>query len=109
MPRFVIQRSLYEVREKPSKAYSWAAFLIANIIVEVLWQMLLSVVVFVSYYYPVGFWQYADPEFTQGAVLVFLYILEFFLFTSTFAQMIIVALPVSFRKFPLSWWVCGSS
>ena len=35
MPRFVIQRSLYEVRERPSKAYSWAAFLIANIVVEI--------------------------------------------------------------------------
>ena len=31
MPRFVTQRSLYEVRERPSKAYSWAASLIANV------------------------------------------------------------------------------
>lgn len=35
MPRFVLQRSLYEVRERPSKAYSWAAFLVANVIVEI--------------------------------------------------------------------------
>lgn len=35
MPRFVIQRSLYEVRERPSKAYSWGAFMFANIIVEI--------------------------------------------------------------------------
>lgn len=33
MPRFVTQRDLYEVRERPSKSYSWAAFLIANIVV----------------------------------------------------------------------------
>ena len=31
MPRFVIQRSLYEVRERPSKAYSWIAFVMAQI------------------------------------------------------------------------------
>ena len=35
MPRFVTQRSLYEVRERPSKAYSWGAFMFANIIVEI--------------------------------------------------------------------------
>ena len=35
MPRFVIQRSLYEVRERPSKAYSWIAFVTANIAVEI--------------------------------------------------------------------------
>lgn len=42
MPRFIIQRSLYEVRERPSKAYSWAAFLIANIVVEIPYQMLMG-------------------------------------------------------------------
>ena len=95
MPRFVIQRSLYEVREQPSKAYSWKAFLLANVIVEIPWQILLSVLVFVSYYYPIGFWQYADPQFNERGGLMFLYILEFFLFTSTFAQMVVAPLPVS--------------
>jgi ATP-binding cassette subfamily G (WHITE) protein 2 (PDR) len=38
MPLFVTQRSLYEVRERPSKAYSWKAFLIANIVVEIPYQ-----------------------------------------------------------------------
>ena len=53
MPRFVIQRSLYEVRERPSKAYSWAAFLIANVGVEIPYQVALGILVFASYYYPV--------------------------------------------------------
>lgn len=34
LPIFVSQRSLYEARERPAKAYSWVAFLGANIIVE---------------------------------------------------------------------------
>ena len=38
MPLFVTQRSLYEVRERPSKAYSWKAFLVANIAVEIPYQ-----------------------------------------------------------------------
>ncbi|MBE3046671.1 ABC transporter permease, partial [Candidatus Bathyarchaeota archaeon] len=37
-PVFVTQRALYEVRERPSKAYSWQAFLLANIFVEVPFQ-----------------------------------------------------------------------
>ena len=94
MPRFATQRSLYEVRERPSKVYSWKAFLIANIVVELPWQCLLSVLIFVSYYYPLGFWQYADPQFNERGALMFLYILAFFIFASTFAQMIIAPLPV---------------
>ncbi|KAI5197927.1 putative ABC multidrug transporter [Aureobasidium subglaciale] len=53
MPRFVSQRSLYEVRERPSKVYSWAAFILANIIVEFLYQIVLGVLVYACYYYPI--------------------------------------------------------
>lgn len=38
MPVFVLQRTMYEARERPSKAYSWMAFLIANILVEMAWN-----------------------------------------------------------------------
>lgn len=48
MPRFVTQRDLYEVRERPSKAYSWKAFLIANIAVEIPYQVLLGILVYAS-------------------------------------------------------------
>jgi ABC-type multidrug transport system permease subunit len=73
MPRFILQRSLYEVRyrseitssrackadgaeqvrERPSKVYSWPAFILANILVEIPYQVLLSILVYVCYYYPV--------------------------------------------------------
>jgi ATP-binding cassette subfamily G (WHITE) protein 2 (PDR) len=48
MPKFVTQRDLYEVRERPSKAYSWRAFLLANIVVEIPYQTLLGVLVYAS-------------------------------------------------------------
>jgi ATP-binding cassette, subfamily G (WHITE), member 2, PDR len=48
MPKFVTQRDLYEVRERPSKAYSWKAFLIANIVVEIPYQTILGVLVYAS-------------------------------------------------------------
>lgn len=38
MPNFVQQRTLYEARERPSKAYSWMAFMVANILVEIAWN-----------------------------------------------------------------------
>ena len=53
IPRFVIQRSLYEVRERPSKAYSYVAFLLANVMVEIPYQVLLGIMVYASYFYSV--------------------------------------------------------
>lgn len=53
IPRFVIQRSLYEVRERPSKTYSFVAFLLANVIVEIPYQALLGLMAYASYFYSV--------------------------------------------------------
>ena len=39
IPFFVVSRSLYEVRERPSKTYSWKAFMFANIAVEIPWNL----------------------------------------------------------------------
>lgn len=38
LPVFVSQRTMYESRERPSKTYSWKAFLGANILVEIVWN-----------------------------------------------------------------------
>ena len=38
MPNFVTQRSLYESRERPAKAYSWKIFILSNIVVEIPWN-----------------------------------------------------------------------
>ncbi|KAK5173259.1 uncharacterized protein LTR77_001940 [Saxophila tyrrhenica] len=51
MPQFVTNRSLYEVRERPSKAYSWKAFLCANIVVELPYQVLMGVLTFATFMY----------------------------------------------------------
>lgn len=89
MPRFVIQRSLYEVRERPSKAYSWMAFLVANIVVEIPYQVVLAVLMWISWYFAI-FGKNQSSE-TRGIMLLF--VIEFMLFTSTFAHMIIAAMP----------------
>ncbi|KAJ7076067.1 ABC-2 type transporter-domain-containing protein [Mycena belliarum] len=91
MPLFVEQRALYEARERPSKAYSWVAFMWAQILVEAPWQLLAAVISFVSWYYPIGFYRNAieTGQVKERGALMFLFILQFMLFTSTFGQMLV--------------------
>lgn len=49
MPQFVSQRALYEVRERPAKTYSWVVFMLSNIIVELPWNTLASVILFFTW------------------------------------------------------------
>jgi len=91
MPRFILQRDLYEVRERPSKAYSWKAFIIANIIVEIPYQILLGIMVYASFFYPIFTRDGFPSSERQGLIL--LVIVQFFVFASTFAHMLIAALP----------------
>lgn len=94
MPHFVTQRSLYEVRERPSKAYSWKAFMLSNIIVELPWNSLMAVLIFFCWYYPIGLYKNAQPTdaVTLRGFQEFLFVWMFLLFTSTFTHMIIAGL-----------------
>ena len=88
MPHFVTQRSLYEVRERPSKTYSWVVFMISQIVTEIPWNTLLSVLMFVCLYYPIGFNDNAaltGAEVERGG-LTWLLFWQFLIFTSTFAH-----------------------
>ena len=97
MPNFVTQRSLYEARERPSKAYSWKAFMTANILVELPWNTLMAVIIFFCWYYPIGMYKNAEPTnaVTERGGLMFLLILTFLLFTSTFAHMVIAGIELA--------------
>ena len=88
MPQFIFQRDLYEVRERPSKTYHWAAFMMANIFVEIPYQILLGIMVFGSFVYPV--FGVISSE-NQGIILLIL--AEFFLWGSTFAHAVVAVLP----------------
>ncbi|KGO66421.1 CDR ABC transporter [Penicillium italicum] len=109
MPVFVSQRSLYEGRERPSKSYSWKAFLIANIIVEMPFMVVMGVLTYSSYFYAVV----GIPDsLTQGTVLLFCII--FFIYASTFTHMVIAGLPdettasaVVVLLFAMSLTFCG--
>ncbi|KAH6981773.1 ABC-2 type transporter-domain-containing protein [Ilyonectria sp. MPI-CAGE-AT-0026] len=91
MPQFVIQRSLYEVRERPSKVYSWKVFMLSQIIVELPWNALMAVIMFFCWYYPVGLYNNASAadQLTERGALMFLFLFMFLIFTGTFSTFII--------------------
>ena len=88
MPHFVTQRSLYEVRERPSKTYSWKVFMLSQIIVELPWNTLMSVFMFICVYYPVGLYKNAEEagQMTERGALMWLLFWQFLMFTATFAH-----------------------
>ncbi|KAK0325334.1 hypothetical protein LTR82_003617 [Friedmanniomyces endolithicus] len=88
MPLFVTQRSLYEVRERPSKAYSWKAFIFANIVVEWPYQIITGILVYATFYYPV-----VGVQSSERQVLVLLLAIVFMLYASSFAHLMIAAMP----------------
>lgn len=88
IPRLIDGRDLFEARERRSKTYSWTVFLASNIVVEVLWQTLAAVLVFVAWYYPTGLWRNGDPTLgteSRGA-LSFMSIWLFCIWIITFSQ-----------------------
>ncbi|RDA88599.1 hypothetical protein CP532_5866 [Ophiocordyceps camponoti-leonardi (nom. inval.)] len=87
-PLFVTQRALYEVRERPSKTYSWKAFITANILVEIPFQVFTGIIIFGSFYYPIMGVQ--SPS-RQGLVLLF--VLQLLVYSAAFADMTIVSMP----------------
>jgi ABC-type multidrug transport system permease subunit len=87
-PLFVTQRSLYEVRERPSKAYSWKAFMIANIVVEIPYQIFAGILIWACFYYAV-----IGIQGSVRQILILLYCIQLFIYASAFAQMCIAALP----------------
>nr|A0A1V0QSE4.1 RecName: Full=ABC-type transporter eriD; AltName: Full=Erinacine biosynthesis cluster protein D [Hericium erinaceus]ARE72241.1 ABC-transporter [Hericium erinaceus] len=116
MPHFVTQRSLYEVRERPSRAYSWVVFMLSNVLGELPWNTLAGVVLFFCWYYPVGMYRNAEVTHavTERGGLMFLLIWQFMLFTSTFAHMLIAGVDsdvtggnIASLLFSLTFLFCG--
>jgi ATP-binding cassette subfamily G (WHITE) protein 2 (PDR) len=94
MPHFVVQRALYEVRERPSKTYSWKVFIMSNVVVELPWNTLMAVIVFFCWYYPIGMYQNAVPDgqVHERGALMFLLVWAFLMFTSTFTHMVVAGI-----------------
>ncbi|KAH6986602.1 ABC-2 type transporter [Ilyonectria destructans] len=87
-PLFVTQRSLYEVRERPSKAYSWRAFVIANILVEIPYQIFAGILMYAAFYYAV-----VGVQSSERQIIILLSCVQLLIYASSFAHMTIAALP----------------
>ncbi|PYH30935.1 ABC multidrug transporter [Aspergillus neoniger CBS 115656] len=89
MPHFVANRALYEVRERPSKVYSWKIFIIAQFLAEIPWHIVLAVCAWASFYFAV----FGADQSSDRMGLILLFVIQFYIFASSFAQFIISALP----------------
>ncbi|PVH16584.1 uncharacterized protein CXQ87_004879 [Candidozyma duobushaemuli] len=91
LPHFVAQRSLYEARERPSKTFSWFAFICAQITGEIPWNIICGTAAFFCWYYPIGLYHNATETNTvneRGATMWFTIVL-FYIYTSSMAQLCI--------------------
>ncbi|CAH0015952.1 unnamed protein product [Clonostachys rhizophaga] len=95
--RFISERDMFEARERRNRSYSWIIFVSSNIVVELFWQTIASVLFFITWYYPTGMWRNGDADFStsERAGLVFMLIWFFCLFISTLSHAVAIAIPLA--------------
>ncbi|WFD34805.1 hypothetical protein MCUN1_001649 [Malassezia cuniculi] len=54
-PVFIQMRTLYEVRERPSKMYRWYIFVLGTVLVEIPWNILSGTLFWIPWYFMVHF------------------------------------------------------
>ena len=52
---FIQMRSIYEIRERPSKMYSWSAWVTSQLVMELPWNIFCGSVFFLCWYWTVGY------------------------------------------------------
>ncbi|KAH3664070.1 hypothetical protein OGAPHI_004784 [Ogataea philodendri] len=88
LPQFANQRSLYEVRERPSKTFSWQAFILAQVTAEMPYNLICGTIAYFCWYYPVGLYKNASAahDTAQRGGLNWLLMIGFFAFSTTLGQ-----------------------
>ncbi|PWY65417.1 hypothetical protein BO83DRAFT_410850 [Aspergillus eucalypticola CBS 122712] len=89
MPKVVAQRSLYEVRERPSRTYSWKVFILSQILVEVPWQVCLGICSWASFYWAV----IGTSQTGEQRALIMLFIIQFYIYAASMAQFVVCSVP----------------
>lgn len=88
VPKFYINRSLWEARELPSRIYGWFAFCTANIVAEIPMAIFGGFIYWVLWYWPTGL-----PTDSSTSGYVFLMTILFFLFQASWGQWICAFAP----------------
>ena len=111
---FEAQRNIFEARERPAKIYSWQAFLVANVTVELCWNTVMAVLMFVCWYYPIGLDHNTEGATAERGLLMALYMWAFMLFATSFSHLIIAGVEnyetantIGSLCFSLSLMFCG--
>ena len=52
---FIAARTIYEIRERPSRMYSWTALVTSQLLIELPWNILASNFLFFCSYWTIGF------------------------------------------------------
>jgi ATP-binding cassette subfamily G (WHITE) protein 2 (SNQ2) len=52
---FIAMRTIYEVRERPSKMYSWSAWVTSQLVMELPWNIFCGTLYFFCWYWTVGY------------------------------------------------------
>lgn len=116
MPHFIVQRQQYERRERDSQSYSWYVFVLSNVVVELPWNLLASLLVIPPFYYLVGMNNNAIPTHSVNERSRFMFLLtsSFMIFESTFTDMAVagartaeVGAAIALLLFALSLLSCG--
>lgn len=96
LPAFVEQRDLYEARERPSRTFSWKAFIVSQIFVEIPWNVLAGTLAFCIYYYAVGFYSNASQagQLHERGALFWLYSIAYYVYIGSMGTMAIALVPV---------------
>lgn len=88
LPKFFMDRALWEAREYPSRIYGWVAFCSASILSEIPSAVVSAVLYWVLWYFATGL-----PTDSSTSGFVFLMTLLFFLFQTSWAQWICAFAP----------------
>ncbi|OBA28436.1 pleiotropic drug resistance protein PDR [Hanseniaspora valbyensis NRRL Y-1626] len=90
LPIFAEQRDLYEARERPSRTFSWIAFILGQMSAELPCNFLAGAVGFFCYFYPIGFYHNASlsGQLSERSGLFFLYSCAYFVWVGSFGSMV---------------------
>ena len=83
LPKFYMDRAIWEAREGPSRLYGWVAFCTASVVSEIPGSFIAGVLYWVLWYWPTGL-----PTDSSTSGYVFLMTMLFFLFQSSWGQWI---------------------
>ncbi|GLB42433.1 putative ABC transporter superfamily, ABCG family. PDR (TC 3.A.1.205) subfamily protein [Lyophyllum shimeji] len=84
---FLKARSIYEIRERPSRIYSWTAWVTSQYLAEIPWNIVGSTIFFLCWYWTVGF------DSSRAGYTYLMYGVTFPLYYTSFAMAVAAMAP----------------